>query len=131
MTHSSLVMAWIKEKQLRDGSFAIKANCSSCGYPHSEYVLCGEGAEFGIAFFGGRACGVDSSDVEYLVKLREKIAKGHHWKDDVYFYTESGHVYIQQIAFFNGRPSVTKLEIPLLEWETIVNQINIMKGNAS
>jgi hypothetical protein len=126
MDKQELIKSWIQEYQ--KDKWNIHEICRSCKYPHSNYVCCGSGATFGKAMFGGFLYAVDSSNVDYYVHLREIVAIGHHWQNDVYFYTNNGYTVIRYIKDYNGHPNIHEFNIPALEWLTITEQVNRMNN---
>ena len=127
MNKQNLIDGWIKEAQL--DKFSKHEKCTACGYPHSPFILCGTGAVFGSAIFGGVQYAVDIGNMDYFVHLRSTIARGHHWKNDIYFYIENGEIVIRFITDFNYCPAIKEIKIPFIEWKTIIEQLKFMRSN--
>jgi hypothetical protein len=114
LKENPIVQAWIRAWNKKF------PHCIHCGWPHSPAVICGWGATFGFARFGGRDVSVDSSNVAYLISFRTKERKGFHWKDDIFFERTNSAVLITRIELFNDCPHEEIWTIPLNEWTSIV-----------
>lgn len=99
-------------------------DCKTCGFPHSEYLLCGTGATFGTLIIGTDRYSVDTSNVEYFVQFRSGIGGGFHWKNDIFFQRLDGCVVVTYYEKYGNTPQKHTWRIPVIEWESIVKSVN-------
>lgn len=123
-----IIEAWIKNYQNEYPGKERYADCRSCGWPHHPQYLCGRGSTFGSVRLGGELCGIDSSNVEYMLHLVKTLGPGFHWRDEIFFDLVGDKVEVRRLDYYNNTPSVKTWNIPLMEWKSIVDWIESRKS---
>jgi hypothetical protein len=123
------VLAWIAEFQ-KDSFHFNYPDCHSCGFPHSDVLLC-NGAPFGLLYIGGKSYFVYISNVAWMVQFREKNRPGFNWRDDTYFQrTDNGDVRVTSFWQYNNCPQEKVWTIPGSEWASIVSSVSMVGETA-
>jgi hypothetical protein len=118
-----MVQAWVST--YKKGINRENKDCKTCGFPHSEQLLCGMGATFGTLTLGTDRYSVDTSNVEYFVQLCSAVGEdGFHWKRDIFFRRLDGCVVVTYYEKYGNTPRKRTWRIPVIEWESIVKSVS-------
>lgn len=119
LRNNPMVEAWIEHA--RSKPHRNFKDCTHCGFPHDEHLICSQ-ASFGEIVFGGHTYSISMSNVVWWMGFIESYAPigAFHWKNERFFRRVPGAVEVTFFLPYNNTPQKNRWIIPSGEWDSIV-----------